>query len=215
MMERDAHAQDYRRRIETMLADEELADLVSNYLDTRGSFAAVSFDTVGLNDPWRIREDDVLAVSFLDAPIRASAYREIVRRTPEIEGFLVRISPDLRLWEMKDSDPAFAAASELWTLLKNIGGLGTTRVSKLLARKRPHLIPILDLRVQEFFVDTESFWMPLAQALGDSELRGRIRSLAPAYPETTLSTLRILDIAVWNHQRGISLGAAPNAEKND
>lgn len=205
-MEDDASAEDYRRRIEAMLADTELPTLVSDYLAPEGPFAAVSFDTVGVNDPWRIREDDALAVSFLDTPIRPSAFREIVRQTPTIEASLMRISPGLCLWELKDSDPTFVAASELWALLKAIGGLGTTRVSKLLARKRPHLIPILDSRVQEFYGDTERFWMPLARALDDLDLRERIRALAPSYPEATLSTLRILDIAVWSHQRGVPPG---------
>lgn len=197
---------DYRERIERMLEDEQLPSLVAEYLSPDGPFAALSFDSIGLNDPWRIREDDVLAVAFLDTPIRASAYREIMRSYPQIEALLLMIPPTIRLWDVKESDAAYAAADDLWKLLKGISGLGTTRVSKILARKRPHFIPILDSRVQEFYGDTKRFWMPLASVLADSTLRERVRALAPSYPEESLSTLRILDIAVWRHQRLVPPG---------
>lgn len=205
---------DYRNRIETMLEDEQLPTLVAEYLSPDGPFAAISFDTVGLNDPWRIREDDALAVAFLDTPIRASAYREIMRNTPRIEALLLRIPSAIRLWEVNESDAAYSAADDLWNLLREIPGLGTTRVSKLLARKRPHFIPILDSRVQEFYGDTKRFWMPLASVLADPGLRERVRALAPSYPEASLSTLRILDIAVWRHQRLVPPGTVTTDDED-
>lgn len=81
--------------------------------------------------------------------------------------------------------------------------MGPTRVSKLLARKRPHLLPILDSRVREFYGDTSEFWAPLAAALRDANRRTAIDALVPNREERGLSLLRVLDIAIWMSGRQV------------
>lgn len=103
-----------------------------------------------------------------------------------------------------ETHASYRAADELWNLLIEIDGMGPTRVSKLMARKRPKLIPILDSRVRQFYEsDTKAFWLPLGRALRDEEGRLRIDALRPgATKEGAVTTLRLLDIAIWMSYRG-------------
>lgn len=202
----------YREAIEGMLQTDDLPDLVNQYFDEAGPFAGSTFDLVGVNDPWRFTTDDLLAVSFLDTPIRASAWRAMERQAQGIVGLLLGIDPDICLWELEGRSDSYVAADSLWSLLLNIHGMGVTRVSKLMARKRPQLIPILDSRVREFFGDTKGFWLSLGRVLQDDDLRRRVRSLAPNFSEAELSTLRILDVAVWRYQRGLPPGTSEDSD---
>lgn len=188
---------------------------VADYLDTSSQFAAYWFDEVGTNPRDKIANDDVLAVSFLDAPIRASAYRRIIASGEAISGYLTGISVDLDLWRLKEGSTDYAQAVALWCHLDAIPGMGPTRVSKLMARKRPRLIPILDERVKEFFGhETEHFWMPLAHALKDDDRRDRIEALRPEGAER-LSLLRILDIAIWMSTRADNAWARAVGSQED
>ena len=55
------------------------------------------------------------------------------------------IPSDVPLWEATDEQLAKrSSAWRLWDRLMDIPGVSTARASKLLARKRPHLMPILD-----------------------------------------------------------------------
>ena len=57
--------------------------------------------------------------------------------------------------------------SALWGVLRKIGGLGPTRTSKLIARKRPPLIPIYDsvVRGAVYGSTTRGYWTRLHGAL--------------------------------------------------
>lgn len=196
----------YGAAIDRLLVRADTAEMVSDYLNESSQFAAYSFDEVGTNRRDAITNDDVLAVSFLDAPIRASAYRLIVANSGVISQYLARIPAVLDLWHLKEGSTEHDNAVGLWRHLDAVPGMGPTRVSKLMARKRPRLIPILDERVREFFGhDTERFWMPLGHALKDENRRARIDALAPG--ARPLSILRLLDIAIWMSTRAGNVAA--------
>lgn len=86
-------------------------------------------------------------------------------------------------------------------------GFRAAKVTKILHRKRPQLVPIFDSTVAEFYgVRTEQPWKlwPLLQeelaANGDwlVELAGGYRTVE----NRALSELRVLDIVVWEHMQG-------------
>jgi hypothetical protein len=56
--------------------------------------------------------------------------------------YLAEIPPDVPLWAATDDDlrPAYG----LWEAVIKLPGVVGTKMSMLLARKRPHLIPIVD-----------------------------------------------------------------------
>jgi hypothetical protein len=103
---------------------------------------------------------------------------------------------------MRHEDETYLAASCLWDLLFKIPEMGMTRVSKLMARKRPRLVPIWDHRVDDFYGNPYWKWTPLSIALRDVSRRdrlSRLRVVAGAPPETSL--LRVLDVAIWSSSR--------------
>jgi len=67
---------------------------------------------------------------------------------------------------------------------------------KLLARKRPRLIPIYDSVVKQAMGEPESWWRPLRAVLRDApDVVDRVEDLRPEAVD--VSTLRLLDVAIW------------------
>jgi hypothetical protein len=193
----------YRKRIADLFqtGEGDVRKNVEKYLDPSGAYAARSFDEGGAVPPNEFTDSDFLAVGFLDTPIKALSYRQLEERQTELTELLSKVSTKVPLWEM--SGALYERANSLHGALRDIDGLGPTRVSKLMARKRPRLIPILDSRVREFFAgQTENFWVPLSIALEDEALREEINALqSDGESLLKLSTLRLLDIAIWMTQR--------------
>lgn len=85
-------------------------------------------------------------------------------------------------------------------------GSGPVVAGKLLARKRPHLIPIYDIRIKRLFERPKadhSFWAALAAALRADNgafydqlvcLRGK------AGIGEDIGVLRVFDVIAWMHQ---------------
>jgi hypothetical protein len=89
-------------------------------------------------------------------------------------------------------------------------GMGRTKTSKLLAAKRPHLLPVWDSVVAEALLGpkpTSTAWWALWQERlrgGDGdELRHKVDALIKNVPEARhLSVLRTVDIVIWMRDRG-------------
>lgn len=180
-------------------------DLVAAYFDPAHGFAGALFDgldsdnLLGVNPPGRFTTDDIVAVSLLDVRFGPTAVRELLTCSA-IQAALAAIPENVPLWEVEDAD--FAAAEKLWALLRAINGVGRTRASKLLARKRPHLVPIVDSVIAKAWCLQGDTWRPLAATLSDSDLRQDIDALRPASVSIQVSTLRLLDVLTWmSHSR--------------
>lgn len=190
----------YARQIRRLLDRPDVLRLVAEYLEPQGSYAARTFDELQPNPVGAFCSEDFLAVSFLDTPIKAATYRQLAAAQPQINQLLAKIDAERPLWKLDDL--TYAAATDLWDALIVFDGIGPTRASKLMARKRPHLIPILDNRVRKFYeARTDPFWWPLSRALSDPELLERLLALRVQAGARNLSVLRILDIAIWMGER--------------
>lgn len=194
--------QDMMSRIEEVVAHEKARELVAAYFDANRPFAGFTFTTLGENAPATVGLDDLLAVSLLDVRITAPAVRwfqDPVHRE-HVSRQLESIDPEVTLWEA--SEDLLERAEGLWeTLVLRDGppGIGPVTAGKLLARKRPRLIPIWDEVVDTYLRPPQgAFWRSLAESLRDSELRASIDSLRPGAGERVdVGTLRLLDVAVW------------------
>ncbi|MEU5416692.1 DUF6308 family protein [Streptomyces clavifer] len=95
-----------------------------------------------------------------------------------------------------DGSPAYQA----WTLLENQHKVGWVIAGKLLARKRPRLLPVYDRVVRCALGRPPSFWTELRTALreNDGALHHRLLDLrqSAGLPQT-VSALRVADVAVW------------------
>jgi hypothetical protein len=162
----------------------------------------------------RLTADDVVALSALSIrlPITVSA-RLLGPDADEIGELLSEIPADVDLWDVQRSELSpKSAAYRLFTKFRamawNGGEHGTSGVtaSKLLARKRPRLIPIYDTQVSQL-VDLgkgANWWISLQQAL-TNDLRSQLEQAHKAADlGSVITPLRTLDVILWMRARHTS-----------
>lgn len=154
----------------------------------------------------RFTADDLLACALLSTPIGGDAAVALLKTLPSKFDWLLARIPDGRDFvEYGDDDEAvpfdFTAVRELYRELVWLPGIGETRATKLLARKRPHLVPIVDSVVRsEVFNGGRQHWAPLHAALtaNGCALWKRLEYLrgVAGLPDH-VPVLRVLDVLAW------------------
>lgn len=172
-------------------------EFVGAYYDENNGFAGDMFDSLGENPSDRFTSDDLVAASLLDVRFGPAAIRDLlVNRRANHLLEAVPNGPDKNLWNTELHPDS--GAWKLWEHLVKIEYIGPTRASKLMARKRPHLMPILDsVIVDNLGLGRRAQWETLAAALDDDETRIAIDRLQEAVTGSKPSTLRLLDVATW------------------
>lgn len=142
---------------------------------------------------------DLVAVTMLGVRVSGWGAIELLeRRAEEFVGMLQRLpEPQVDLHTLDDSD-----LEPLWTIqeaLDQVASVGHVVRSKLLARKRPRLVPIRDQHVLTALTGTAfgDLTIELRDAIRDGETRGRIEWLRTEAGRPHLSLLRVVDIVVW------------------
>ncbi len=177
----------------------------SGPLYTGAMFEKIGGDQTGVAD--RYTPADLIAVSMLsvDVPARVS----IALLGPDAQtaaSLLASIPPGL---DLVDAGPSVISkgspAWELWDMLMAYGDVGPTTASKLIARKRPRLIPVQDSVVVATLHHPKrgDFWASMRETLHRDIGEGRTLSTwlrqahetAEIGPE--ISELRIFDVLVW------------------
>lgn len=181
------------------------APLVQAFFNPQNRFAGDTFDTLGPVEPNSFLASDVLAASLLDVPFLPRAVRRLlVTENGRYDDLLTAIPADVDLWNATDAQ--LAPAYVLWKAIRGLEGVGPTRASKLIARKRPRLIPVVDSLIREALRirDGDDSWTMLREALAadDAALVEEIEHLRPADLTDEVSTLRILDAALWMNLSG-------------
>lgn len=168
-------------------------------------WSGARFENYGDNPPDVITGDDVVAVSLLGVNVPAHAALAITeRQSVDVTKLLNAIDDDVDL----DSDGADklirkdGPAWELWRMLRSHDDVGPTIASKIMARKRPRLIPVQDSVVRSAvgWHAKADFWSGMRDLLrsNDGELVRRLKNIQEAVPESVhLSRLRVFDIVVW------------------
>ncbi len=182
--------------------------LLEAFFDPTKTFDAGTFATLPDNPRDRFSASDLLALAMLDVAPKPLAVRALLK--PDFSRHLADLRDDLDLWDATDED--LAPALLLWEELHGLPQIGPTRASKLLARKRPRLIPIIDSVVKKSYGLTkhDNSWVALREALKDRQLRDQIDAIRPAGLTSSITTLRLLDVAAW--MRG-SLSEAADRER--
>lgn len=174
--------------------------LLLAFFAPEGPFAGDAFDTLPDNPRDSFSVSDLLAETFLDVMFEPRAVRALLQ--PGFSRYLAGVPDNVDLWKATDDDlrPAYG----LWDEVIALRGVGPTKASKLLARKRPRLIPIVDSVVRNTFGLTEGqdSWVALRAALQDRQLRNDIEALRPPGLASTVTTLRLLDAAAWMRNSG-------------
>lgn len=171
----------------------------------------------------QLNGDDCVAVSFLSVEVPPMAAIGLMRDEKEnVDRLLALIPIDV---EMSDLDAEGyekhlgmqSPAQELWEVLTRRNGekwdIGSTTASKIMARKRPHLIPILDGVIQDL-IGRGHYWHDWHAALTDgSGLPERLDTIRWNSGVLNLgykpSLLRVMDIVLWQE------GLAQKARRRD
>ena len=191
---------DVRRAITGLLERPHTPGLVAAYFDPSRGFAGAMFDGLdptGLlshNPKDQFTADDVVAASLLDVRFGPIAVRQLLTST-DIHSALSAVPHEATLWNANEG--VLTAASTLWLRVRFIEGLGRTRTSKLLARKRPQLVPIVDSVIVSALQLGSETWRPLADVLADVGLRRELDQLRPSGVDSRVGVLRVLDVMVW------------------
>ncbi|OBJ98366.1 DUF6308 family protein [Mycobacterium sp. 1245852.3] len=162
------------------------------------------------DDPNTLGPEDFLAVSMLSVSVPATAaIRLLGPDATRVSELLSQIPVDV---DIVDADSQIFCAESplgrLWDLLRQSrDGLGPTTTSKLLAAKRPRLVPIWDSFVEQATgLGPLGSWWRFQYVLNDDQRcvwdwLGGVRQLATNVPDS-VSELRILDVLLWMSVEG-------------
>lgn len=157
----------------------------------------------------RVTAEDLIAVQTLSVTVPAPVALDLLEGHlgAQLSGLLHAIPRDI---DMADAAAAVLAdgspADEAWHLLCDQRDVGWVIAGKLLARKRPRLLPVYDRVVRCAVGRPPSIWRALHAALreDDGALHRQLLELrqAAGLPKT-VSALRVCDVAVWMSHRAL------------
>jgi Family of unknown function (DUF6308) len=170
-----------------------------------------SYEAYDSSGPASFDEGDLRLANRGGARISAAEIAAILERRGEIERALRKIHPDASLTDATSSIP-WSPLTRLFDAFADIRGVGFSKMTKALHRKRPALIPMLDSVVQAYLA-TDDLGTRSPGSFGDRATalvrsykrdldRNRLvlheirRELASRkYP---LTEVRILDLLIWS-----------------
>jgi hypothetical protein len=154
-----------------------------------------------LGGPNRFEPSDVLAVEALSVKVPPeSAAKLLMTDADRFNHLLQRIPPDADLWTLDSSViDSGSAASDLHAALDDLPDIGWVTAGKLMAAKRPRLIPVYDNKVKGVLKPpTGRFWVTMYDHLSDESRRQKIAKVCSTAP-AEVSLLRRIDVALWMH----------------
>ena len=198
----------------TVISDQtqRAVDLLGHYF-TPDKFTGSHWDGF---DPSGMREasaneftsDDVASAALLNTPVPGHAVVHLLITQRERFSELLRtVGPDRDFIDV-DPDPSgkdMAPVYELYEALKTLPKIGPTIASKLVARKRPRLFPIIDAELrQTVFYETRQDThrgRQLLHAEFSAQDRTLWKRLASYHSAASLpaevSMLRVFDVLAW------------------
>ncbi len=199
----------FRARMHALVAtDEQLTrakNLTRAYWEP-GRYTGPHFDQLhDAEHPNEITERDLVAVSMLSVtiPPRVAIWLLSERGREQVGELLSRVPPQANLatdGHLLDDD---GDLYRLWKLLGRASwptedpanGMRTTKTSKLLAAKRPHLVPVYDSVIRELLGPVDNYWAAYRHALDPDGLERWAAATAAAPAEVPL--LRRIDALLW------------------
>lgn len=150
---------------------------------------------------------DFVAVSMLSVNVPAAAALRILEEDDhQITDLLKAIPMDLHIWDDGANIVKGSPAWDLWELIDDNTGIGATITSKLMAAKRPHLVPIYDSVVsaalfqgKRIVTEYWQLWRDELSGTDGEALRSTVEQVRDevGYDPELFSILRVIDIVVW------------------
>lgn len=200
-----------KERLATVLGATETASNIRAYFMKPGpgtaTFTGRLFEQfgeggAGTEGSNSFRAEDLLAVEALSVQVPPDAAYALLHGSlgSEMAELLEEIPSEIDLGSPAAHDhiKPDSAADQAWRLLDAQYGIAWVTAGKLMARKRPRLLPVYDEVVACVLGYPNSVWGILDQVLADPDIRGQIESLRPEAPGR-VSALRVVDVAIWMH----------------
>lgn len=136
----------------------------------------------------------------MDVVIRPGVARRLLHPVPGSEDdycdVLGEVGPELDIWKATSTN--FDAAETVWNRLRKLEGIDWVTAGKLLARKRPRLIPVIDsVVVRALAAPDNGYWDAYHDALQHTDRRAHLDAIRPSDLPLEISALRVLDAAIW------------------
>jgi hypothetical protein len=150
------------------------------------------------NPPNVLERVDLLAVMLLDVRFSPPAVRDLVEApTVNWSQLLSAVPADVDLWRARAKH--LTAVETAWTELRSVPGIDRVIAGKVLARKRPRLVPIVDSVIERAVQAFDgTYWATIKEYTESAGNRREIEALRPlGVSRTVASTLRLLDAAIW------------------
>ena len=167
-------------------------------------FSGRWFEIFGaMGDPNRFGPSDVLAVEALSVEVPTeSAARLLLSEADRFNSLLELVPADKDLWDVEKSVvDSGSAVDRLHAELDDLPKVGWVTAGKLIAAKRPRLIPILDKEVRRMLKPAKGrFWVTMHDALADEARRSVLANVCDNAPDD-VSLLRRVDVALWMHAK--------------
>lgn len=160
--------------------------------------------------------NDLVAITMLSVSLKPHGVIDLLTDPEGHWARLLSLIPRGARLESPDSDALLKEGGPAWELWERLAdgkrhpgkpdGSGPVVAGKSLARKRPHLIPIYDIRIKQLFERPKTdhyFWTALAAALraDDGALRNQLVSLRDkAGIGEDIGVLRVFDVIAWMQQ---------------
>ena len=188
--------------VDSLLFHQASGELVASFFDPNSSFEGDLLHTLPGNDPYSITLEDLFAVTMLDVVVGPRGVRRLLFDRPtrhQATGLLRKIPLNVDIWEGGNHLQTGGPADRLWHLLVKEGDrIGPVTAGKLLSRKRPRLIPIVDSVVESILgIAARGYWNVFHDYLQSEDRRKRVALLRPKHVEESVSLLRILDVVLW------------------
>jgi len=188
-------------------AEEEVAPkLLTAYF---GNYTGRHFETyLDLDHPNEFTAKDFLAVKMLSVEIPARAAIWLLEEGREsVTTVLSEIPSDVGIWDPGADLSRGSKAWQLWDIVRALHDVGRTKTSKLLAAKRPLLVPIYDKYVAAALLGSPDadLWEPMSSRFRESDdLRNQLEAALKAASNVPagVSALRALDVIVWMRVHG-------------
>jgi hypothetical protein len=180
--------------------------------EQRHRFTGGWFERLGAENPYadrnRISTDDLVAVQLLGVHIPSPVALDLLHGATgeNLQERLSRIPSECHLGDQDAAEHVAdcSAADSAWRLLTGLEDVNWVIAGKLLARKRPRLIPIYDSVVRCAYRRPTHFWQWLHRHLLAHEhtlLDRLIQLAAEAQLRSEVTPLRVLDVIVWMRHR--------------
>ena len=161
------------------------------------------FDLVPSESPDEVTPVDVLAAAALHPGLSRSDLAFFMDRADDLSGWLRSVPADA---ELRTADSDLLAHLDA---LAEYDGASLTLLSKVLHRKRPSLIPLLDRHIIDWYRPVTGersatlAWAPIIRSMQQDligDANGSLTRIADALrPELASppSAIRLIDIAIW------------------